>query len=71
MGLVRTDRLQQNLLDSTINVAGQNYAGETKQRPDDDPKNSWFQMVRVPDGSTCEEAKAARADGRLSLRRPF
>ncbi|MEW5851999.1 MAG: hypothetical protein AB2A00_24640 [Myxococcota bacterium] len=71
VGLVQTERLQQNLLDSTLVVAGKNYAGETKQRPDENPKASWFQMIRARDGATCEDAKAARADGRLPATRPF
>ncbi len=70
LGLIEASTLEQKLLDSTIRIGGMS-AGDTDQVPDPDPKASWFQMIRGRDGATCDDVKAARADGRLPSRRPF
>jgi len=70
VGLMPTESLQQNLLETNTNIPGTNNA-ETDQEPDPDPKNSWFQMVRLAPGSGCDEAIRARDDGRMSRTRPF
>ena len=72
VGLFQAERIEQRMLDSTINVMGVNQSAvETSERPDDNPKNSWFQMVRGPDAATCDDVRSARDDGRLPSRRPF
>ncbi|MBI5493407.1 MAG: hypothetical protein HY904_00160 [Deltaproteobacteria bacterium] len=72
VGLVAPERIEQRVLDSTAAIWGiQQGAVETRQTPDPDPRASWFQMVRIADGATCSDVRAARADGRLAARRPF
>jgi hypothetical protein len=36
-----------------------------------DPKESWFEEVRIPDGSTCDDVMALESDGDISRLRPF
>lgn len=68
LGLLPVSKIQENLLGGTMDVPGD---GSTRQEPDPDPKVSWFQMVRTLDTATCDDAQAARADGRFATRRPF
>ncbi|MBI5494048.1 MAG: hypothetical protein HY904_03415 [Deltaproteobacteria bacterium] len=70
IGLVPTEKAEQKMLDSNIRLAGQS-AGDTDQRPDPDPKASWFQFIRGSAGATCADVLAARDRGALSYRRPF
>lgn len=72
VGLVAPERLEQRILDSTSSLwAVQQDALETRQSPDPDPRQSWFQVVRAGEGATCDDVRAARADGRLAAVRPF
>jgi hypothetical protein len=72
VGLYRAESTVQRMLDSTISVMGVNQSQvESSERPDPNPKNSWFQMVRGADDATCDDVREARADGRLASRRPF
>lgn len=43
--------------------------GATEPWPD--PKESWFEEVRIEEGSTCDHVRAAEAEGKLSRLRPF
>jgi hypothetical protein len=70
IGLVVQQKVEEKMLRSTVNIAGQS-AADTDQRPDPDPKHSWFQMIRGSDTGTCEDVKAARDNRTLSSRRPF
>ena len=45
--------------------------GKGSSRNHPDPKESWFEEVRIEDGSDCDDVVAAEADGRLSHLRPF
>ncbi len=61
-----------SVLESTLAVAvhtGEIPSDDGKQHPD--PKRSWYQQVRLPEGSTCADVKQAREDETLSKLRPF
>lgn len=66
-GLIRQGKSESNSLESDVSW----LAGEGSSRPDADPLNSWFDMIRLPDDAGCDEVKAAVADGRLAATRPF
>jgi len=66
-GLNRVGKNEQ----STVKSNNQFAEGESHNRPDPDPKQSWFDQVRLPDGATCADVIAALDDGRLHSRRPF
>ncbi|MBI5494391.1 MAG: hypothetical protein HY904_05140 [Deltaproteobacteria bacterium] len=66
-GLTRSSSNQQHTVEAQNHLA----RGESRVRPDPDPKESWFDMVRMPDGATCDDVMAAANDGRVSTRRPF
>lgn len=66
-GLNRIQKSQQHTIKSDNRLA----EGESNNRPDPDPKNSWFDAVRLRDGATCDDVIAAYNDGRLHTRRPF
>lgn len=44
---------------------------EGSARPHPDPKRSWFEEVRLPDGATCDDVMSAVEDGLLSDISPF
>jgi len=66
-GLVNVRSYQQNAIKADRVIA----EGESVIRQDADPLNTWFDMIRMTDGATCGDVKAAHADGRLARRRPF
>lgn len=66
-GLIRQTKTESHSVASTVTW----LAGEGEARPDPDPLRSWFDMVRLPNGATCTDVKAAAADGRLRATRPF
>ena len=70
IGLIWQQKVEEKMLKSTVSIAGRS-AMDTDQRPDPDPKHSWFQMIRGDDNATCTEVKAARDNQSLSRRRPF
>ncbi len=39
--------------------------------PHPDPKESWFEEIRIDDGADCDDVMALAADGTLSRTRPF
>ena len=45
--------------------------GEGAAEVHPDPKKSWFEEVRLPDGSDCKTVLEAVEDGTLSKKRPF
>ncbi len=66
-GLVRQQLSESNALESTVSWLEREGATD----PHPDPLQSWFDMVKLPDGAGCNEVRAADADGRLSRTRPF
>jgi hypothetical protein len=66
-GLVRETRAESNSI--TADPAW--LAGEGGSTPDPNPLNSWFDMVRLKDGATCDDVARAVAEGRLAVTRPF
>ena len=44
---------------------------EGSAKPDPDPLASWFDMLRLKSGASCEDLAAAIADGKLTKTRPF
>ncbi|MEW5847655.1 MAG: hypothetical protein AB2A00_02535 [Myxococcota bacterium] len=67
-GLARSQKTNQHTVKATNSLA----EGESKTRPDtSNPKASWFDMVRLGDNATCDDVRAALADGRLATRQPF
>lgn len=71
LGLVEQRKIEQTILESTIQLPGGSQTGASDLRADPNPKASWFQAVRIGDGLGCNEVRAARDDERLSRRRPF
>lgn len=66
-GLVRTSKAESNVVDATISW----LRTEGSVTPDPDPLASWFDMVRVRDGATCDDVAQALAAGTLRTTRPF
>ncbi len=66
-GLVEMRRYEQNVLDATNSLA----KGEGIIRQDPDQGLTWFDMVRLPEGSLCPDVLAAQRNGTLATRRPF
>lgn len=46
-------------------------AGGGSSRPFPDPKESWFEEIRLPDGADCDDVVEAEEEGRLSFLGPF
>ncbi len=44
---------------------------EGSSRPHPDPKRSWFDEIRIPEGSDCDTVMALNADGTLAQDAPF
>ena len=66
-GLVTSTRAESNSVDSTVAW----MKGTGASRPNPDPLESWFEMVRLEPGATCESVAAAVESGKLSTSRPF
>lgn len=66
-GIARAQASEQHTVAGSTSLV----EGEAVQRPDPDPKQSWFDMVRVEATATCADVRAALSDGRLANRRPF
>jgi len=66
-GLARFTRGNQSTLEASTSFA----LRESDSAPDPSPKFSWFDSIRLPDAATCDDVRAAMADGRLATRRPF
>jgi hypothetical protein len=55
-------------------IGGSNYVVRTlgpRRLPDPDPMASWFEEIRLPEGSGCAAVLQAAESQRLSARRPF
>jgi hypothetical protein len=66
-GLARSKKTNQH----TVKATSPLVVGETKTRPDPNAKASWFDMVLLEDGATCDDVLSAQQGGRLASRRPF
>ena len=66
-GLVRLSKAESNVLDATVSW----LKTEGGARADPDPLKSWFDMVRLKSGATCDDVAAAVADGTINTARPF
>ncbi len=66
-GLVASTKAESNSVDSTVSW----MKGTGASRPNEDPLESWFEMIRLVPGASCEAVADAVASGRLSSARPF
>lgn len=66
-GIVRQLKNESSAVDSSVAW----LKGLGTSRADPDPLSSWFDMVRIKSGSTCDDVAQALDDGRLSSSRPF
>jgi hypothetical protein len=71
LGLLEQETVEQVVLESTVNLPGGLSTGRSEVRAEEDPKESWFQAVKLGSTGTCQDVKDAKADGRLSSGRPF
>ena len=58
---------EQITLGSTNSLVNENIEKE----PHPNPKESWFEEIRIDDGADCDEVEAAMSDGRISRLNPF
>ena len=58
---------EQVTLDSTNSLVNESITKD----PHPNPKESWFEEIRIDDGADCDEVEAAIADGRITRLNPF
>ena len=77
-GVVRGPDLALGLADNVNELVTLGASNDFIDRPDEgssephpDPKQSWFQEARLPDGADCDDVIVAETQGLLSAVRPF
>jgi hypothetical protein len=64
---LQVTHFEQTILGTTSGPTQQGYP----QEPHPDPRQSWFEEIRLPSGSSCDDVMQAVEDGTMSRLRPF